>query len=240
MGGEVLHGEHPACITDMKISIPAILTLSLFGVIVAFYFFDPSFGDWLTAAYNAFRSGDLQTMKDFLENYRDYGYLILISAFLLQMFLFVLPSVMVMTLSVLMYEPVMGTLLSIAGILMASTVAYLLGKPLGTVTLDKLVGEKSRQKTSEFLQKYGFWSVVVFRLSPFLSNDAVSFVAGLVKMNYWRFISATLLGITPLAILIGYFGQSTDAMRKGLIIGSVVGLFGLGFYIYVDKKKLST
>jgi len=58
-------------------------------------------------------------------------------------------------------------------------------------------------------------------------------------MNYWRFISATLIGITPLAALIGYFGRNTDQMQTGLIIGSAVGLLGLALYIYIDKKKLN-
>ncbi len=222
----------------MKLSLPAVLTILLFLLIIAFYFFDPSFRDWLGEAYTAFKTGDLSTIKDFLEKYRHYGYLILLGAFLFQMFLFVVPSVMVMTLSVLMYGPVKGALLCIAGIFIASTVAYFLGRSLSTVTLDKLIGRKSREKMSDFLENYGFWTVAVFRISPFLSNDAVSFVAGLVKMNYWRFIAATLLGITPLSILIAYFGRSTDDMQTGLIIGSVVGLLGLAFYIYVDKKKL--
>ncbi len=222
----------------MKISIPGILTFILLGTIIVLYLFDPKFGDWLAEAYDAFKSGDLQSMKSFLEDYRDFGYLILIGVFLFQMFLFVIPSVMVMTLSVLMYEPVTGTLLSIAGILTASTVAYFIGESLSVVTLDKLIGKKPRQNMSYFLQRYGFWTVAVFRFSPFLSNDAVSFLAGLVKMNYWWFISATLVGITPLAILIGYSGRSTDAMQMGLIIGSVMGLLGLAFYMYFDKKKL--
>lgn len=222
----------------MKISIPGILTIALFLVIIGFYIFDPRFSAWLAEAYEAFKTGEISTIRDFLEGYRDYGYLILVGAFLFQMFLFVVPSVMVMTLSVLMYGPVKGAIISIIGIFIAATVAYFLGKTLSTVTLDKLIGRKSREKMTDFLDNYGFWTVLIFRLSPFLSNDAVSFVAGLVKMNYWRFISATLIGITPLAALIGYFGRSTDQMQTGLIIGSAVGLVGLALYIYVDKKKL--
>lgn len=223
----------------MKISVPGILTIALFLVVGGFYAFDPDFRGWLAEAYQVFKTGELDTIKNFLQDYRDYGYLILLGAFLFQMFLFVVPSVMVMTLSVLMYGPVKGALISIAGILIAATVAYFLGKTLSTVTLDKLIGKKSRSKMSDFLENYGFWTVAVFRLSPFLSNDAVSFVAGLVKMGFWRFILATLLGITPLAALIGYFGRSTQGMETGLIIGSVVGLLGLGLYIYIDKKKLN-
>ena len=222
----------------MKISIPGIVTIVVLLLFGAFYAFDPDFRNWLSEAYSVFSTGEIEPIHDFLYDYRDIGYLILLGAFLFQMFLFVLPSVTVMILSVLMYGPIKGALLSIAGITIAATVAYFLGKALSTTFLDKLIGHKSREKMTRFLENYGFWTVVVFRVSPFFSNDAVSFVAGMVRMNYFRFISATVLGITPLAVLIGYYGRSIQSMENGLIIASIVGLIGLGLYIYVDKKKL--
>lgn len=221
-----------------KISVPGYVTIAVLLIFGGFYAFDPSFRDWLARAYDAFSTGEYQTIKDFLNNYRDWGYLILMGAFLFQMFLFVVPSVMVMTLSIIMYGPWIGSLVCLSGIFLASTVAYFLGQGLSTVTLDKIVGRKQREKMSDFLEDYGFWTVFIFRMSPFLSNDAVSFVAGLVSMTYWRFISATMLGIIPLTALIAYFGRSTDQMETGLIIGSLVGLVGLILYIYIDKKKM--
>lgn len=221
-----------------NVSLPGILTAAVLLTFGAFWAFDPDFQAWLGKAYDAFATGELAEIRDFLEDYKEYGYLILLGAFLFQMFLFVVPSVMVMTLCVLMYGPFWGAVMCIAGIFVASTVAYFLGKMLSTVTLDKIIGKSSREHMSDFLENYGFWTVAIFRLSPFLSNDAVSFVAGLVKMNYWRFIAATLAGITPLSILIAWVGKNTAQMETGLIIASVIGLVGLAFYIYVDKYKI--
>lgn len=220
-------------------SLTGIVTIALLLLLAGFYVFDPDFRNWLGLAYEAFSSGKLETIREFLAEYKEWGYLILLGAFLLQMFVFVLPSVTIMIVSVLMYGPIEGALISIGGIFIASTVAYFLGKALSTALLDKLIGRKSREKMSAFLENYGFWTVTVFRISPFFSNDAISFVAGLVRMNYWRFISATLVGITPLSILIAYYGRSVQRMETGLIIASAIGLLGLVFYIYVDKRKLN-
>jgi uncharacterized membrane protein YdjX (TVP38/TMEM64 family) len=57
-----------------------------------------------------------------------------------------------------------------------------------------------------------------------LSNDAISFVAGLLRMGYWRFIAATLAGIAPLTIFIAIMGQSNDTLLQGLLWGSIVSL----------------
>lgn len=225
------------CRSMRKISLPAILTLAVLVLFGAFYAFNPPFRDWLAEAYAVFTTGNYDTIHGFLENYRQYGYLILLGAFLFQMFLFVVPSVMVMTLCVLMYGPIEGGLLCIVGIFIASSFAYFIGKSLSEVTLDKIVGHGSREKMVSYLENYGFWTIFIFRISPFLSNDAVSFVSGLVKMNYWRFILATLAGITPLAALIAYFGRSTQGIETGLMVVSAVGLVALVIYIFVDRKR---
>ena len=75
---------------------------------------------------------------------------------------------------------------------------------------------------------------------PFRSNDAISFVAGILKMNYWKFISATILGIAPLTFLIAITGEDIDSLKIGLLWGSIVSLLIFGIYIWWDKKRKTT
>ncbi|PSJ15995.1 VTT domain-containing protein [Nitrosomonas supralitoralis] len=44
------------------------------------------------------------------------------------------------------------------------------------------------KKTDHWVSCYGFWAVVLFRISPFLSNDAISFIAGALNMNYRKLL----------------------------------------------------
>ncbi len=205
---------------------------------VTFYFFDENFQNWINEAYQVFSTGEMENIKKFLEPHRDIGYLILLGAFLFQLFLFFVPSVLVMTLSIMMYGPWLGGLLCLVGVFLASVFAYVLGEALGTVTIDKIVGHNNREKMTGFLAKYGFWTVAIFRLSPFLSNDAVSFVGGLVSMKFWRFIGATMLGITPLTILLAWMGEDDDRLSWGFSILGGISLVALAIYIYLDKRKV--
>lgn len=220
-----------------KPNIPAIASMVTILTTVGFYFFDPQFQDWGDRAYDAFTTGEIETIKEFLEPYRDIGYLILLGAFLFQLFLFFVPSVLVMSLSIMMYGPWLGGMLCLVGVFLASVFAYTLGSALGDYTIDKIIGHNSREKMETFLDKYGFWTVAVFRLSPFLSNDAVSFVGGLVSMNFWRFIGATMLGITPLTLILVWMGENNERVKIGFIILGILSVLALGAYIFIDKRR---
>jgi len=78
-------------------------------------------------------------------------------------------------------------------------------------------------------------AVAIARFSPFLSNDAISFVAGILKMSYWKFMGATLAGITPLIILIAWLSESMDRLETGLIWISAISLAVFIGYIVYDK-----
>ena len=49
--------------------------------------------------------------------------------------------------------------------------------------------------------------VLVSRLLPFVSFDAVSYAAGLSCLRFWRFALATLAGIVPASFLLAHFGS---------------------------------
>ena len=156
---------------------------------------------------------------------------------IIQMFLIVIPSVALMVVSIIAYGPIWGSLIVFAAVFSASTIGYIIGRYFGPVIVERLIGEKNEQKIADFIDDYGFWAVIVTRVNPFLSNDAISFVGGILKMTYWKFIGATLVGIAPLTIFIAILGRSTDQLKSGLLWGSLVSLVLFGAYVFWDKKK---
>lgn len=155
------------------------------------------------------------------------------------MFLIVIPSVMLMVVSILAYGPIWGSLIVFASVYLASSVGYGLGHTLGQGKIEKIIGQKSEEKVEAFLDDYGFWAVIVTRLNPFLSNDAISFVGGILRMGYWKFIGATILGIAPpLTLFIAFLGKNTENLKTGLFWGgSLVSLIIFLAYVWWDKKR---
>lgn len=216
---------------------PLYISIAIVAAIVAAYFFIPSVQSFLQEAWNTLTSGDEQRIEDWVSQFGWVGPLVIILAMILQMFLLVIPTIALMVVSILAYGPIWGSLIVLAAVFAASTIGYMIGSYLGPVIVEKLIGQKSEKKISEFLEDYGFWAIIITRLNPMLSNDAISFVAGILRMGYWKFIGATMVGIAPLTIYIAIVGRSNDTLINGLLWGSIISLILFGFYIYWDKKQ---
>tara|TARA_R100000353_G_scaffold162311_1_gene122482 strand:- start:397 stop:1197 length:801 start_codon:yes stop_codon:yes gene_type:complete len=220
-----------------KSKLPLFISLGIFVALIASYFFIPEAQQFLDEAWNVLTSEDEARIKEWVDDFGWLGPVVLVLAMIVQMFLLVIPSLALMVVSILAYGPIWGSLIVYAAVFSASTVGYGIGRYFGPVLVSKLIGPKTEDKIEDFIDDYGFWAVIVTRFNPLLSNDAISFVAGILKMNYWKFIGATLLGITPLTIFVAIMGRSTDSLQNGLIWGSVVSLVLFGGYIWWDKKK---
>lgn len=217
--------------------IPAIVTVTLIGSLVLLYFFHQEFQDFADKGWTVLTSGDEQRIKSWISSLSYWGPLIILAGFLVQMFAFVIPSWLLIVVSVLAYGPWRGGGLALGGVLLASAVAYAIGQYLSEYTVQKLIGKKSEEKMKTYLDRYGFWLIALFRLAPFLSNDTISFVAGLSTIRFRKFIAATALGITPLIGFVAYLGESTDRLKSGLIWSSAIGLIGFAVYVWWDQRQ---
>ena len=130
-----------------------------------------------------------------------------------------------------------GILISLTGILLASTIGYFIGTKLKGPVLKKIFGEKKMKEMDFWINNYSFGTVVLFRISPFLSNDGISFIGGMVEMGFKRYMSATLLGIVPLTLAVAHFSDNIQTLKNGLYWVGGGGLLIYAFYIYFDYKK---
>ena len=216
---------------------PLYLSLALLAGVVLSYFFIPSVQNFFKEAWNVLSSGDEQRISQWVSQFGWFGPFVIILTFIMQMFLLVVPTPLLMVVTVVAYGPWAGTAIILAGIFTASSIGYFLGAWLGTPLVERLIGAKSEKKIESFIDDYGFWAVIVTRISPFLSNDAISFVGGMLRMGYWRFIGATMIGIFPLTVLIAYLGENNQRLKTGLIWVSIISLAGFIAYVWWDKKR---
>tara|TARA_R110002167_G_scaffold49014_4_gene143924 strand:+ start:106 stop:741 length:636 start_codon:yes stop_codon:yes gene_type:complete len=207
----------------------------VFGIVTS-YFLIPEVKEFLDEAWSVLTSDDEERVQKWVSGFGWLGPIILVLAMIAQMFLLVVPSILLMVVSVLAYGPIWGSIIIIASVYAASTVGYFIGSYFGDTIVKRIIGKKSEKKVATFLDDYGFWAVIVTRLNPFLSNDAISFVGGLLRMGYWKFMGATLVGIAPLTAFIAIFGKSIDELKMGLLWGSVISLLAFGAYVWWDKK----
>jgi len=219
-----------------KSKLPLYISIALVFGIVTSYFLIPEVKEFLDEAWSVLTSDDEERLQKWVSGFGWLGPIILVLAMIAQMFLLVVPSILLMVVSVLAYGPIWGSIIIIASVYAASTVGYFIGSYFGDTIVKRIIGKKSEKKVASFLDDYGFWAVIVTRLNPFLSNDAISFVGGLLRMGYWKFMGATLVGIAPLTAFIAIFGKSIDELKMGLLWGSVFSLLAFGAYVWWAKK----
>jgi len=216
--------------------LPLYVSLAIVALIVLAYFFIPSAQNFMDEAWSVLTSGDNQKIQQWFKGFGWVAPLLLILAMVAQMFLIVIPTIALMVVSILAYGPIWGSTIVFISVFTASTVGYWIGRYFGPGIVEKIIGHKSEKKVADFLEDYGFWAIFITRLNPFLSNDAISFVGGILKMSYRKFITATLAGIAPLTIFIAILGKSTQGLKTGLLWGSIVSIILFGAYVYWDKK----
>lgn len=205
--------------------------------LVLSYFLIPSVQDFMSNAYEVLTSDDKQRIRDWVNGFGFWGPLIIVAAMVVQMFLIVIPSPLLMIVSTLAYGPWWGSVISYVAVAVAATIAYFIGYHASNAFIDKIIGQKSAEKVNNYIQKYGVWAVILFRVSPFLSNDAISFVAGLGEMRFVKFILATTAGIIPLIAMIAFLGENTDRLQTGMLWISGVTIVGFVVYFLIKRNK---
>jgi membrane-associated protein len=106
-------------------------------------------------------------------------------------------------------------------------VGYTLGRHFGRPYLDKRQGKWLKRaivRSDQFYERYGWWSIVVARFVPW-GRVIIPALAGISKMNYYKFFSANAVGATLWGCgltLAGYFTYSIPAVRSAVYVIAIV------------------
>ena len=141
--------------------LPFLISFSLLSSVVILYLIIPSFRDFVKQAFDVLTSDDETLIKQWVSKFKMAGPLTLILLMVIQMFLFVVPNVFVMMVAIVSYGPVWGAVISFLGVFASSSVGYLIGKYLGPLTVQKLMSDKVRNNTAQFIKRYGVTAIAI-------------------------------------------------------------------------------
>ncbi|MEK9578059.1 MAG: DedA family protein [Aquiluna sp.] len=106
-------------------------------------------------------------------------------------------------------------------------VGYTLGRHYGRPYLDKRKGhwlKRAIERSEQFYVRYGWWSIVVARFVPW-GRVIIPALAGISKMNYYKFFSANAVGALLWGsglTLAGYFTYSIPWVRSMVYVIALV------------------
>ena len=225
-----------------KFQIPFLVWMYL-GVLVflgALYLLVPSVRVFITQCFEILVSNDRERIETFVAGFGWWGPVLIIGMMIAQTLLSAVPMILVLVVSVLAYGPIWGGLLGWCGAMIAAMVGYGIARVFGDTLQDKFVTPKIRDIIARNVARYGALAILALRLSPLIPSDGVSFVAGLLRMNFVTFLLGTLGGVTPLVMVVAYFGSDFERLT-GFVIGvTVLSLTALISWVAYDgliKRK---
>lgn len=127
-----------------------------------------------------------------------------------------------------LYGPLWGGALTIAGAGLGAACAFALSRFLGRGVLMASQSVVAQFLTRERSQQALMLAVFGSRLVPFISFDAVSYVAGLTPLRFWRFLVATVLGTAPVCMAFALAGHHASAAANPLLLALACGITLLG------------
>src|SRR4051812_25912076 len=110
---------------------PLFMGLGLLAILVGSYFVFPRFHEGVNEAFTIITSEDQDRIQQWVKHFGLLGPLVLIFAMTIQMFMLIVPNLLLFIIAIICYGPVWGSLICMAGVFTSSSLGYFIGKKLG-------------------------------------------------------------------------------------------------------------
>ena len=219
-----------------------LILLAVAVALFLIYLFVPSVNAFVGKAAAVLGSGKMETVIEFI---RSYGPQAMAISFFLMVFSSViapLPAFMITLSNAAIFGWWQGAILAWSSAMVGAALCFFLSRILGRDIVEKIAGRTALAGVEGYFEKYGTKTILICRLLPFVSFDAVSYFAGLTSMKFWPFFIATGIAQTPATIVYSYVGGTLTGGVKMLFIGllclfSISILIGIIKTIYTDRQK---
>lgn len=142
------------------------------------------------------------------------------------------PRPLITLFAVIAFDPVLGFVYSLTGILGAALVTYFAGRAMRPDAVRNIVGDKLNEMT-EVLRRRGLLACFAMRIVPVAPFVVEGIAAGAVRIKLWHFSLGTVLGMLPGTLTTTIFGDQIQTALEDpsrinyWLIGGVVVFFAV-------------
>lgn len=221
---------------DLKfknIGRPILLLIAI--VLIIIYLAVPAVNSGINNAIAVLGSANVESVIEYI---RDFGTYAMIVSFLLMVFSSVLaplPAFMITLSNAAIFGWWQGAILSWSSAMVGAILCFFIARILGRDVVEKFAGRGAVASVEEYFERYGTKTVLICRLLPFVSFDAVSYFAGLTSLKIIPFIVATGVGQLPATIVYSYVGGMLTGGVRIMMIG-LLCLFSIAILISIIRQ----
>lgn len=215
-----------------------IYKLSVVIALVLIYFLVPAVRRNVNYVAVLLSTLNISELKEYILSFGIWAPLISILLMMFQSIAAPLPAFVITFANAYVFGWIWGAIISWTGAMLGAVLCFYITRIYGRPAAEKFISSKLLDKTDKFFDEYGNYAILIARLLPFISFDAVSYAAGLTNINFWSFFWATGIGQLPATLVYSKLGENIDQGSK-FILGIITGFLALIALGLAIKKFIS-
>ena len=186
-------------------------------------------------------SFDAEPFKEWVDEQGALGPTVFILVMAISVLFAPIPNVPIFIAAGLAWGPVLGSVYSMAGMMLGSVMAFYTARVLGRRYLARLVGRKMANRLDGLVDNFGGRVVFWARMMPVVNFDWISFVAGMTSIRFVPFFVASFFGmLLPTFVAVAAGDQLGKDLRVTLALGGfwVFGIVVSAAYFWRKRGKM--
>ncbi len=199
------------------------------------YFAVPSVNAYVNEIAAVLGSANVDTVIEFIRSYGPYAMVFSFALMMFQSMIAPLPAFLITFANAAIFGWWQGAILSWTSSMAGAVLCFYIARALGRDTVEKYAGKGVLASVEGYFKKYGSKTILICRLLPFVSFDAVSYFAGLTPIKFWPFFLATGIGQLPATVIYSYVGgMLTGGVQY--FVTALLCIFSLGILAMIIKR----
>ena len=199
------------------------------------YFAVPPVNARVNRAAAALGSANVDTVIEYIRSYGPYAMAVSFALMVFSSVVAPLPAFLITFSNAAIFGWWQGAILSWSSAMAGAALCFFIARALGRDTVERFAGRGALASVEDYFTKYGSRTILICRLLPFVSFDAVSYFAGLTPIPFWSFFLATGVGQLPATVVYSYVGGMLTGGVK-YFVTALLCIFALSILVMIIKN----
>lgn len=151
------------------------------------------------------------------------------------------PAEIVAVANFMVFGPYWGFAVTWIGAMVAASVAFGLSRYLGRPFLRRILSARLYAQIDRWTVQQSVPALLLCRLIPLVSFNAVNFGAGLMSVSWWTFIWTTAVGIAPATLIVLLVTESVLAENTAIAaLATVAACVLVALWLWRRRRRAAT
>ena len=195
----------------------------------------PAVRAYVNQAAAVLGSANVDAVVDYIRSYGPYAMAISFALMVFSSVVAPLPAFLITFSNAAIFGWWQGAILSWSSAMAGAALCFFIARALGRDTVERFAGRGALAGVEDYFTKYGSRTILICRLLPFVSFDAVSYFAGLTPVTFLSFFIATGIGQLPATVVYSYVGGMLTGGVK-YFVTALLCIFALSILVMIIKN----